>query len=81
MYWTEQHNISILCKEVVFENPYIHKKNGSPQRSETWKKIIDVPNNVITAPHLNFSEIYASSVEFQMKFAVRMSVLGQCKFG
>ena len=42
MYWTEQHNI-ILCREVVFENPYLYKK-GSPQRSETWKKIVDVLN-------------------------------------
>ena len=42
MYWTEQHNI-ILCREVVFENPYIYKK-GSLQRSETWKKIVDVLN-------------------------------------
>ena len=40
MYWNEQHNI-ILCREVVFENPYVYKK-GSPQRSETWKKIVDV---------------------------------------
>ena len=39
MYWTEQHNI-ILCREVVFENPYIYKR--SLQRSETWKKIVDV---------------------------------------
>ena len=42
MYWTEQHNI-ILCREVVFENPYIYKK-GSLHRSETWKKIVDVLN-------------------------------------
>ena len=42
MYWTEQHNI-ILCREVVFQNPYVYKK-GTPQRSETWKKIVDVLN-------------------------------------
>ena len=42
MYYTEQLNI-ILCREVVFENPYVYKK-GSPQRSETWKKIVDVLN-------------------------------------
>ena len=42
MYWTEQHNI-ILCRELVFENPYVYKK-GSPQRSEAWKKIVDVLN-------------------------------------
>ena len=42
MYWTEQHNI-ILCREVVFENPYVYKK-GSPQRSEALKKIVDVLN-------------------------------------
>ena len=27
----------------MFENPYVYKK-GSPQRSETWKKIVDVLN-------------------------------------
>lgn len=42
MYWTEQHNI-ILCREVVFQNPYVYKK-GTPQCSETWKKIVDVLN-------------------------------------
>ena len=42
MYWTEQHNI-ILCRELVFENPYVYKK-GSPQRSEAWKKIVDILN-------------------------------------
>ena len=50
MYWTEQHNI-ILCREVVFENPYIYKK-GSPQRSETWKKIVDVLNKC-ASPQFN----------------------------
>ena len=42
MYWTEQQNI-ILCREVVFQNPYVYKK-GTPQHSETWKKIVDVLN-------------------------------------
>ena len=50
MYWTEQHNI-ILCREVVFENPYLYKK-GSPQRSETWKKIVDVLNKC-ASPQFN----------------------------
>nr|XP_058952403.1 probable E3 ubiquitin-protein ligase bre1 [Pocillopora verrucosa] len=30
-------------KEVVFENPYVYEK-GTPQRSEIWKKIVDVLN-------------------------------------
>ena len=50
MYWTEQHNI-ILCREVVFEKPYMYKK-GSPQRSETWKKIVDVLNKC-ASPQFN----------------------------
>ena len=50
MYWTEQHNIT-LCREVMFENPYIHKK-GSPQRSETWKKIVNVLNKC-ASPQFN----------------------------
>ena len=53
MYWTEQHNI-ILCREVVFENPYQYKK-GSPQRSETWKKIVDILNKCAT-PQFNVDQ-------------------------
>ena len=50
MYWTEQHNI-IPCREVVFENPYLYTK-GSPQCSETWKKIVDGLNKC-ASPQFN----------------------------
>ena len=50
MYWTEEHNI-ILCRDVLFENPYKYKK-GSPQRSETWRKIVDILNKCAT-PQFN----------------------------
>ena len=46
MYWAEEHNI-ILCRDVLFENPYKYKK-GSPQRSETWRKIADILNKCAT---------------------------------
>ena len=51
---TEQHNI-ILYREVVFENPYVYKK-GSPQCSETWKRIVDVLNKC-ASPQFNFAHI------------------------
>ena len=50
MYWTEEHNI-IVCRDVLFENPYKYKK-GSPQRSETWRKIVDILNKCAT-PQFN----------------------------
>ena len=40
MYCTEEHNI-ILCRDVLFKNLYKYKK-GSPQWSETWRKIADI---------------------------------------
>lgn len=39
MYWTEQHNNSILRKEVVFENPYIHEKTGLPSVVKLGRKL------------------------------------------
>ena len=35
----------------MFENPYLYKK-GSPQCSETWKKIVDVLNKCVS-PQFN----------------------------
>ena len=50
MNWTPLHVI-ILCKQVVFVNPYSAKKK-SVQRSALWQKIADNLNS-IHDPHLN----------------------------
>ena len=50
MYWAEEHNIT-LCRDVLFQNPYKYK-TGSPQRSETWRKIADILNKCAT-PQFN----------------------------
>ena len=79
MYWTEQHNI-ILCREVVFENPYVYKK-GSPQRSETLKKIVDVLNKC-DSPQFNvdhraiWDHINALVNKYKKKIAVEERASG-----
>lgn len=48
MSWTSLHDI-VLCKEIIFVNPYSAKKN-SVQRSALWQKIADNLNSV-KQPH------------------------------
>ena len=42
MYWTSEHDV-LLCREVVFENPFKTRK-GSSQRSEIWDRIANTLN-------------------------------------
>lgn len=44
MNWTPLHNL-VLCKEIIFVNPYSAKKK-SIQRSELWQKIAENVNSV-----------------------------------
>ena len=37
MFWTERHD-TILCREILFHNPFQNKKS-SIQRGQVWKNI------------------------------------------
>ena len=58
----------------MFENPYIYKR--SPQRSETWKKIVDVLNKC-ASPQFNLDHraMYSTASDPQPQMIPRPQMI------